>query len=350
MDRVRRNARPGGGGLDDGPRRDQSEIRHVPPDVVDASWRLDLPVVQEGHAERLRPRPLDAHGSVDPRPEAGAARVAEGVVREVVAAGVGDPPVDLDDLAVVAHIQPFEEGAHGVHRQRAHDLDARRAKQRAPRRAQERLAAHRVEQHPALDPSARGALDGVGDLQRAPVRLPDVEQQVGVVGGRVEVGDDRVEERVGVVQQRDAIAGERRQAGVRRGQAAQRLVGVARRGPVLRALTPEPGGPLLDVAPGVEVTPRALRAHTRLADEQVHDRADHRREEQQHQPRQRDRDGPAAHHHAERQRQPDRPVRRQNRDGQPRFHRAHHPTLPARRPFPPRATPSRPGGRPWPGP
>ena len=176
-------------------------------------------------------RALEAHHRVDPGGEARLDR--EGGVGAVVGAAVGDAVVDHHDLAVVAHVDAALE--------RARQQEADRERHGEPHAglghalpvlgADHGAGAEIVGHGAAGDAAGGGALQRLDHLEAVGVGEPDVEADVDMALGGVDVGDDVVDDVVAVAEEPPAVAADRGEAGDRLADAEERQVGRAARPP-----------------------------------------------------------------------------------------------------------------------
>ena len=85
---------------------------------------IKKPVVDKGAGQAFDHRSLKTHHEIDPSSDSGFLLEHLGV-HHVLAAGIGDSPVDNDQFAVIADIDPGKKGGEDPGRQRLLDLDTR---------------------------------------------------------------------------------------------------------------------------------------------------------------------------------------------------------------------------------
>jgi hypothetical protein len=206
-------------------------------------------------------------------------------VGAVVRAAVGDAIVDDHDLAVVAHVDPALEraGEQESDRQRDGEEDAGLGHGVPVLGADHSAAAEVVGHRPAGHAALGGALQGVDDLETVMVGEPDVEADVDVVAGGVDVGDDVVDDIVGVAEEPAAIAADRREARDRLTDADERLVTGRHVGLGLALVPPDLG---VGGQPGHRPLEAgdAAAADVGLAEEHVGEHADDRGHDDDHHP------------------------------------------------------------------
>ena len=177
--------------------RDAQQIR-------EALVRVEVPILDEQLLEVGDRGTLEAQHRVDPRRVLGFGR--EGRVRQVLGAGVADVVIDHRDLAVVAQVHACGEQGQERRLERGDDLGAGFTQGSGQARFQERARAQRVDQDAASDAPFGGAQHGFGHALAGVVRQPDVEQQVDVVRGAVDVLDQSLDGLAGVGEQVDLVA------------------------------------------------------------------------------------------------------------------------------------------------
>ena len=200
-------------------------VQQVGDVLVDAGH----PVAGEQDLVLPRDRTLEADHRVDPGREA---RLDQKLgVGAVLAAAIGDGAVDDDDLAVVAQVDAAGKGPQKrvADRQAARHPDAGAAHRLPVLGADQGARAEIVGHRPAGDAAAGGADQRLDDLAAVIVGQPDVEQQVDMVGGRVDVGDHRIDRGVGIRQQPGRIAADRPEAADRMAELEQAAVAVRHR-------------------------------------------------------------------------------------------------------------------------
>ena len=151
--------------------------------------RLHAPVELEHRAQRADDRPFGAHHRVHPLAHA-VLLLEEPGIDEIHAAGVRDPAVDDDDLAVQPQVDAPERDLPRAHGERDLQLDARGAHAGGPVGLQELLAAERVEQQSHGGAARDRACERVGDFIRRAARVPDVELHLHARLRSVHVRDD----------------------------------------------------------------------------------------------------------------------------------------------------------------
>ena len=181
------------------------------------------PVFQENALKLPDDRAGDAGHDVvpDARP-----LVAVAGLDDVLRAGKRHRAVDHRQLAVVAQIEPRERNPPqigGQNREDAHALLPHRRGQVA----EEPPRAHGVGQHAAHDAPRRRPRQRRGHAMAHRIVLEDVEQQMDVVPGGVDLGDQPVDHHVGIGHQRDGVAAHDRQAAAMLGQLDQHVILVA---------------------------------------------------------------------------------------------------------------------------
>ena len=149
-------------------------------------------------------------------------------------------------------------------------------------RADQRPRAEIVDQDPADDAARGGPFEGLDHLAAVGVGQPDIEQQMDVRAGGVDVGHHGVDRRVGVRQQPPAVAADRPEAADGMPEAKQR--GVVRRNRALEIVEVEPA--VRRRQPGEHLAhafdPPAPDIH--LAEQNVGQHAEHRHRGDDHDP------------------------------------------------------------------
>jgi hypothetical protein len=203
---------------------------------------------------------------------------------DVLRTGKCHHAVDHRQLAMVAQIEPGERNSPkrgGQNRKNAHALLA----QRRGQIVKELSRADRVGQHAAHHPAMGRADQCLGHALAHAIVLEDIEQQMHVLPGGVDVGNQPLDDFVRVGHQRERIAGHHRQPAHVLGQMHQHvvvvLVGIDH---VMRFHLRIGGGSELRAA---ALTPgQSLAAQPVLADQQVEPQSDPRLEKHDDQPSQ----------------------------------------------------------------
>jgi hypothetical protein len=299
VDRLRRRARARGEQLHGrgrgflvGDRLGQKRLARG--DVLIA---VELPVAEEGDGEFLSGRTDDSHGGVDPPTGLLPARGPVADIDDVLTAAVGDAAVEDGDLAVVAEVEPSEDHAPEVGRERLHDLDARGPHPSAELVPKEIAAPSAVHEEAYGDAPSDGVGKGGCDDGSGAIGIVDVVAEVDVLLCDFDVRLEGLEHRDVVAKERQGIAAERGKAGDGGPEAGDGLEFI---GNVLRREAPlRKGvvGALFESLREHLVLPGPACAEAHLPDQEVEEQAGDGKDEDDREPSEGGGDRPATEDH-----------------------------------------------------